>query len=89
MPAMTVKDLTVLPRVAAPAAGAAQRPVVSVTSAPSSFEGEGFPVKRAFAGVDLKLTSTRSSTWTRWARWSTRPVSPRAPRGTRTAASRR
>ena len=55
MPAMTVKDLTVLPRVAAPAAGAAQRPVVSVTSAPSSFEGEGFPVKRAFAGVDLKL----------------------------------
>jgi redox-sensitive bicupin YhaK (pirin superfamily) len=55
MPAMTVKDLTVLPRVAVPAAGAAQRPVVSVTRAPSSFEGEGFPVKRAFAGIDLKL----------------------------------
>ena len=32
-----------------------QRPVVSVTSAPSSFEGEGFPVKRAFAGIDLTL----------------------------------
>ena len=55
MPAMTVNDLTVLPRVAAPAAGSTPRPVVSISSAPSSFEGEGFPVKRAFAGVDLKL----------------------------------
>src|SRR3954466_14565912 len=55
MPAMSVKDLTVLPRVAAPATGTVQRPVASVTSAPSSFEGEGFPVKRAFAGIDLKL----------------------------------
>jgi hypothetical protein len=26
--------------------------VVSVTTAPSGFEGEGFPVRRAFAGVD-------------------------------------
>ena len=54
MPAMTVNDLTVLPRVAAPAAGSTPRPVVSITSAPSGFEGEGFPVKRAFAGVDLR-----------------------------------
>jgi redox-sensitive bicupin YhaK (pirin superfamily) len=28
------------------------RPVVSVTTAPAGFEGEGFPVRRAFAGVD-------------------------------------
>jgi len=28
--------------------------VVSVTTAPSGFEGEGFPVRRAFAGVDLR-----------------------------------
>src|SRR6476619_5035044 len=55
MPAMTVNDLTVLPRVAAPDAGSTPRPVVSISSAPSSFEGEGFPVKRAFAGVDLRL----------------------------------
>ena len=27
--------------------------MVSVTTAPSGFEGEGFPVRRAFAGVDL------------------------------------
>jgi redox-sensitive bicupin YhaK (pirin superfamily) len=33
---------------------AADRPVVSVTTAPSGFEGEGFPVRRAFAGVDLR-----------------------------------
>jgi quercetin 2,3-dioxygenase len=26
---------------------------VSVTTAPSGLEGEGFPVRRAFAGVDL------------------------------------
>src|SRR5271169_4681032 len=31
---------------------AAARPVVSVTTAPAGFEGLGFPVRRAFAGVD-------------------------------------
>ena len=30
------------------------RPVQSVTSAPKGFEGEGFPVRRAFAGNDLR-----------------------------------
>ena len=30
------------------------RPVLAVTTAPSAFEGEGFPVRRAFAGVDLR-----------------------------------
>ena len=52
MPAITVPDLTVLPRIELPAPGV-ERPVRSVTSAPSGFEGEGFPVRRAFAGVDL------------------------------------
>jgi redox-sensitive bicupin YhaK (pirin superfamily) len=33
---------------------ARDRPVRSVTTAPSGFEGEGFPVRRAFAGVDLR-----------------------------------
>ena len=32
-----------------------QRPVVSVTTAPQGLEGEGFPVHRAFAGVDQRL----------------------------------
>jgi quercetin 2,3-dioxygenase len=55
MPAVTVDDLTVLPRIAAPGLGDIVRPVVQVTDAPSGFEGEGFPVRRAFAGVDLTL----------------------------------
>jgi hypothetical protein len=52
MPAVTVENLLVLPRVTEPAA-AGDRPVVKVTTAPSGFEGEGFPVRRAFAGVSL------------------------------------
>ena len=54
MPAVVVEDITVLPRIPEPdPAVARQRPVRSVTSAPRGFEGEGFPVRRAFAGVDL------------------------------------
>jgi hypothetical protein len=55
MPAVTVDDLTVLPRMHAPTPGQTSRPVVQVTTAPSGYEGEGFPVRRAFAGVDLRL----------------------------------
>src|ERR1700739_125163 len=53
MPAITVDDLTVLPRVS-PAAGR-DRGVRSVTPAPKGFEVEGFPVRRAFAGTDPAL----------------------------------
>jgi redox-sensitive bicupin YhaK (pirin superfamily) len=54
MPAVTADTVT-LPRVVAPdPVVAVARPVVSVTTAPSGFEGEGFPVRRAFAGVDLR-----------------------------------
>lgn len=54
MPAVTVPDITVLPRIPAPDATALDRPVRSVTTAPSGYEGEGFPVRRAFQGVDLR-----------------------------------
>ena len=55
MPAITVDDITTLPRVATPDPLVSRpRPVKSVTTAPSGFEGEGFPVRRAFAGVDLR-----------------------------------
>jgi redox-sensitive bicupin YhaK (pirin superfamily) len=55
MPAVTVPDILRLPRISEPDPAAAnQRRVVSVTTAPSAFEGEGFPVRRAFAGVDLR-----------------------------------
>jgi redox-sensitive bicupin YhaK (pirin superfamily) len=50
---VTVDDLTLLQRVPAVAPETRRRPVRSVTVAPSGFEGEGFPVRRAFAGVDL------------------------------------
>jgi redox-sensitive bicupin YhaK (pirin superfamily) len=52
VPAITADTLT-LPKVTPPAAGGRQRAVRSVTTAPTGFEGEGFPVHRAFAGVDL------------------------------------
>jgi redox-sensitive bicupin YhaK (pirin superfamily) len=54
MPAVTVTDVTALPRVPEPGPDAVDRPVHAVTTAPSGFEGEGFPVRRAFAGVDLR-----------------------------------
>jgi quercetin 2,3-dioxygenase len=52
MPAVTVPDTLVLPRVAI-RDHADLRPVKAVTDAHSGFEGEGFPVRRAFAGVPV------------------------------------
>jgi hypothetical protein len=51
MPAVTADTVT-LPRVDAPDPNGRSRPVRTVTTAPRGFEGEGFPVRRAFAGVD-------------------------------------
>ena len=53
MPAVTADTLT-LHRLSEPEAGAVERAVSSVSNAPSGFEGEGFPVRRAFAGVPLE-----------------------------------
>ena len=54
MPAVSVPDITILPRIPEPDPLAARpRPVRTVTTAPKGYEGEGFPVRRAFAGVDL------------------------------------
>ncbi|HUE06368.1 MAG TPA: pirin family protein [Acidimicrobiales bacterium] len=53
MPAVTVPDNLVLPRITPPADRSVVRPVKTVTDAPAGFEGEGFPVRRAFAGVPL------------------------------------
>ena len=52
MPAVTADTLT-LPRIDVPLEGALQRAARSVTTAPTGFEGEGFPVRRAFASVSL------------------------------------
>src|SRR5438270_5106814 len=54
MPAITADTLT-LPRLPEPCAADVSRPVRAVTTAPGGFEGEGFPVRRAFAGVPTEL----------------------------------
>ncbi|BBZ11229.1 pirin family protein [Mycobacterium branderi] len=50
MPAITADTLT-LPRVIAAGPADTERPVRSITTGPRGYEGEGFPVVRAFAGV--------------------------------------
>ena len=55
MPAVTVDDLLVLPRVIADPT-AEPRQVVSITSSHPGYEGEGFPVNRAFAEVTQQAT---------------------------------
>ena len=52
MPAISADPLSV-PAINAPALTAAGRPVRSVTTAPTGHEGEGFPVRRAFVGVNI------------------------------------
>jgi redox-sensitive bicupin YhaK (pirin superfamily) len=55
MPAVTADTLT-LPRIPGVVAAVSRdRLVTGVTTAPRDVEGEGFPVRRAFAGVDLQL----------------------------------
>jgi len=54
MPAVTVENTLVLPRVELTDPDAVIRPVKQRTTAPSGFEGEGFPVRRAFAGVKVE-----------------------------------
>ncbi len=53
MPAVTVPGNLTLPRITVAEPGAQVRAVRSITDAPSGFEGDGFPVRRAFAGISL------------------------------------
>jgi len=53
MPAVTADPLT-LTRVPVAGLGDVERPVRSVTTAPSGLQGEGFPVRMAFAGVGYR-----------------------------------
>ncbi|MEJ7584588.1 MAG: pirin family protein, partial [Acidimicrobiales bacterium] len=54
MPAVTADPL-ILPKITLPATTLVDREVRSATTAPQGYEGEGFPVRRAFAGVDRAL----------------------------------
>jgi quercetin 2,3-dioxygenase len=53
MPAVTVDDILALPKLAVADDRSTVRPVRSVTTAPTGYEGEGFPVHRAFSGVPM------------------------------------
>ncbi|MBK5307863.1 MAG: pirin family protein [Frankiaceae bacterium] len=53
MPAVTADTLT-LPRVSAAGLGDVERPVRLVSTAPEGLQGEGFPVRMAFAGIDYR-----------------------------------
>jgi quercetin 2,3-dioxygenase len=77
-------DPVALPRVPDPDPTAADRPVLSVTTAPSGFEGEGFPVRRAFAGVDLAALDP----FVHMDQMGEVDYAPGEPKGTPTAASR-
>jgi redox-sensitive bicupin YhaK (pirin superfamily) len=50
MPAITPVDFSVLPRLGEPDVTAVERPTLRVVTGLSTFEGEGFPVRRPFPG---------------------------------------
>jgi redox-sensitive bicupin YhaK (pirin superfamily) len=53
MPAITVENILTLTRIPDPdPATTIDRPVLAITTAPRGVEGEGFPVRRAFYGID-------------------------------------
>ena len=56
MPAVTVENILMLPRLPAlDGANSVDRPLLAITTAPKGVEGEGFPVRRAFYGLDQRL----------------------------------
>src|SRR5256885_5543641 len=55
MPAVTVENVLTLPRIPdVSPVGALERPLLAITTAPQGVEGEGFPVRRAFYGLDQR-----------------------------------
>ena len=56
MPAVSVDNILTLPRIPdLDRAITVQRPVLAITTAPRGVEGEGFPVRRAFYGLDQRF----------------------------------
>jgi len=52
--AAVTADTLVLPRVQGASLGDTERPVLAVSTGPSGYEGEGFPVRRTMAGIAYK-----------------------------------
>ncbi len=86
MPAVTA-DTATLPRLPQLGPDQRDRPVRSVTTAPQGHEGEGFPVRRAFAGVDPRDLDPFIH-MDQMGEVEYAPYEPRGPTGTRTEASR-
>ncbi|TME58009.1 MAG: pirin family protein [Chloroflexi bacterium] len=56
MPAITVENILTLPRIPdLDRTTRIERPVLAITTAPKGVEGEGFPVRRAFYGLDQRF----------------------------------
>src|SRR2546422_7126919 len=55
MPAVTVENVLILPRIPdVNAVGPPDAPILAIPTAPQGVEGEGFPVRRAFYGLDQR-----------------------------------
>ncbi len=52
--AAVTADTLVLPRVKGAALGDTERPVLTVSTGPTGYEGEGFPVRRTMAGIPYR-----------------------------------
>jgi hypothetical protein len=91
MPAITVDDMLVLPRVPRPdPATSRARPVVRVVTAHRATEGAGFSIRRPFPGeVSMAESDPFPAAGPTSARRSTARMTPRARRGIRTVASKR
>lgn len=89
MPAVTVENPLTLPRVATPDPTTnVSRPVLTVVTAPEGFEGEGFPVRRAFAKINTKYLDPFIM-MDQMGEVDYAAGEPKGTPGTRTAASRR
>src|SRR3954454_25147557 len=49
--AAVTADTMVLPRVKPAGLGDTERPVLAISTGPTGYEGEGFPVRRTIAGI--------------------------------------
>ena len=54
--AAVTADTLVLPRVKPAGLGDTERPVLTISTGPSGYEGEGFPVRRTMAGIPYRYT---------------------------------
>ncbi|MDT4922001.1 MAG: quercetin 2,3-dioxygenase [Pseudonocardiales bacterium] len=54
--AAVTADTLVLPRVKGASLGDTERPVLAISTGPTGYEGEGFPVRRTMAGIPYRYT---------------------------------